>query len=83
MRKTIVDKFKISDDGTVIAFTLDVGNTEKLTGGFKDMLTGKVMSLKLENVGSVDFGCGRTVYYTETNEHNRPYLVKRLDLTTG
>jgi protease II len=67
----------------MVAFTIDVGNTERLTGGFKDMASGKVLDLKLENVGSVDFGCGRTVFYTETNEHNRPYVVKKMDLSTG
>lgn len=31
---------KINDDHTLIGFTLDIGNTEKLTGGIKDMTTG-------------------------------------------
>ena len=39
LRKTIVDKVKMSDDHSLIAFTLDIGNTEKLAGGIKDMQT--------------------------------------------
>jgi len=30
---------KINDDHTMIAFTLDIGNTERLTGGVKDLRT--------------------------------------------
>ena len=37
LRKTIVDKVKMNDDHSMIAFTLDIGNTEKITGGIKDM----------------------------------------------
>lgn len=48
LRKTVVDKFKISDDNMLVAFTLDIGNTERLTAGFKDMTTGKILPKKLE-----------------------------------
>lgn len=37
VRKTIVDKVKMNDDHSLIAFTIDIGNTERLTGGIKDM----------------------------------------------
>jgi len=67
----------------LVAFTIDIGNTEKLTAGFKDMSTGKVLPLKIESVGSIDFGCGQNVYYTETDSSNRPYKVKKLDIKTG
>ena len=43
LRKTLVQKFKISDDQTTVAFILDVGNTEKLVGGFKNIQTGKIL----------------------------------------
>jgi hypothetical protein len=39
LRKTIVDKVKMNDDHSLIGFTLDIGNTETLTGGVKDMQT--------------------------------------------
>ena len=40
LRKSVVDKFKISDDHMMVAFTFDIGMSEKLTGGFKDMRSG-------------------------------------------
>jgi oligopeptidase B len=84
LRKTLIDGFKISDDHSLIAFKLDIGNTEKITTGFKDMNTGQVLKTKLTNVGDIIFGCGRTVFYTECDtESNRPYKVVRLDVKTG
>lgn len=47
----MVDKVKMNDDHSLIAFTLDIGNTEKLTGGIKDMKTGEVLrNVKLEGI---------------------------------
>lgn len=40
LRKTILSKFAMSDDHSMVAMTLDIGNTEKLTGFVKDMKTG-------------------------------------------
>lgn len=69
IRKTIVDKVKMNDDHSLIAFTLDIGNTEKLTGGIKDMKSGEVLkNIKLENISQMEFGRGRdTIYYVETD----------------
>jgi len=48
---TTIDKITVNDDHSLVAFTLDVGNTEVLTGGVKDMRINKVISgLKLNNV---------------------------------
>lgn len=41
----------------MVAFTLDIGNTEFLTAGFKDLTTNTVLPMKLESIGSIDFGC--------------------------
>lgn len=57
LRKTQVSKFKLSDDNMMVAFTLDIGNTEFLTAGFKDLATNTVLPIKLESIGTVDFGC--------------------------
>ncbi len=46
----------MSDDHNIVGFTIDIGNTEILTGGFKDMTTGKILSTKLERVGGIEFG---------------------------
>lgn len=66
-RNTLVDKFKISDDHSLVAFTLDIGNTEILTGGFKNLTTGKFLTFKLENIGDIIFGNGHVVFYTQTD----------------
>lgn len=51
LRKTILDKIKMNDDHSMIAFTVDIGNTERLTGGIKDMKTGEVLQhIKLEGI---------------------------------
>lgn len=50
-RKTILQKFKMNDDHSVVAFTIDIGNTEQLTGGIKDMKTNEVLrNIKLESI---------------------------------
>lgn len=51
VRKTVVDKVKMNDDHSLIAFTIDIGNTERLTGGIKDMKKNEVLkNIKLEGV---------------------------------
>ena len=50
VRKTLVDKVKMNDDHSLIAFTLDIGNTERLTGGIKDMQTKEFSKIKLEGI---------------------------------
>lgn len=48
------------------------------------MLSGEYLrSVKLENISQIEFGKGRdTIYYVETNELNRPYCVKKLNIVT-
>jgi protease II len=84
LRKTLVDKVKMNDDHSLIGFTLDIGNTERITGGVKDMQTGEVLkNVKLEGISQMEFGRGRdTLFYVETDHMNRPYKVKRLNLVT-
>lgn len=41
----------MNDDHSMVAFTLDIGNTEILTGGLKDMQTGEILrNIKLEHI---------------------------------
>lgn len=56
LRKTTIDKIKINDDHSMIAYTLEIGGTEKLTGGFRDLKSGEYLrGPKLENVSQIDF----------------------------
>ena len=74
----------MNDDHSLIAFTLDIGNTEKLTGGIKDMQKNEVLrNIKLEGISQMEFGRGReTLYFVETDSMNRPFRVKRMNLQT-
>lgn len=85
VRKTIVDKVKMNDDHSLIAFTIDIGNTERLTGGIKDMKKNQVLkNIKLEGVSQIEFGRGHdTIFYVETDQMNRPYKVKKLNILTN
>jgi protease II len=67
LKKSFVQKLKMSDDHNIVGFTIDVGNTEILTGGFKDMTTGKILSTKLERVGGIEFGTD-CVFFTECDD---------------
>jgi len=84
LTKTIIDKVKMNDDHSLVAFTLDIGGSEKLTAGIKDMKKNEVLSnFKLEGVSSLEFGKGHdTVFYVETDEMNRPCKVRKLTLST-
>lgn len=42
MRTSYVEKLKMNEDHSMIAFTINIGNTEHCTGGIKNMKTGKV-----------------------------------------
>ena len=59
-----------------VAFTLDIGNSDRLTAGFKDLHAGKLLPYVIHNVGTVEFGTNNTVFYTECDLHNRPCAVK-------
>jgi hypothetical protein len=44
LQSTFVDKIKINDNHGLIAFTVNIGNQEKLTGGIKSMKLGTILS---------------------------------------
>jgi protease II len=73
----------MNNDHSLVAFTVDIGNTERCTGGLKDMKSGKILpGWKVENISQMEvFGKDLQgqdmVYYVEMNEHNRPYKVRR------
>jgi len=77
-----VDKVKMSDDHSMAAFTVDVGNQEKIVGGVRDLTTGEILpKLKLEGISAVEFGKDNsTLYVVKTDEFKRPFKVVKLDL---
>lgn len=79
----MVSKIKMSDDHSLLAFTLEVGSDERLLGGVKDLKTGKFLqNIRFKNIGQIEFGAGRTIFYTECDDSNRPYKVVQLCLDT-
>ena len=74
----------MNDDHSMIAFVLDIGDMERLTGGIKDMQTNQVLrGVKLENISQMEFARGRDVIFVvETDEMNRPFKVKKLNIHT-
>ena len=66
MRMTVVDKIKMNNDHSLIGFTVDIGNTESLTGGIKCMNTNKVLKdIRIDKIGSLEFSYdGKNIFYT-------------------
>ena len=51
MKTTVVDKIKMNDDHSLVAFTVDIGNIERCSGGIKDMTRDKVIpNIKLDDI---------------------------------
>ena len=44
LQSTFVDKIKMNNNHGLIAFTVNIGNQEKLTGGIKSMKLGSILS---------------------------------------
>jgi len=88
LRTTSVDKIKMSDSHNMLAFTVDMENTEIMTGGVKDLAKNEYLPyFVFNNVHTMEFGAGedpRYLYYTEaTKQENRPWRVMRVDLKTA
>ena len=78
----------MSDSHNMLAFTVDMDNSEVMTGGLKDLAKGEYLPhFVFQNVHTMEFGAGddpRYLYYTEANKSdNRPYRVMRVDLKTA
>jgi len=50
LRHSAIEKIKCSDNHRFVAFTVNIGNDEVLSGGIKDIETQTVMDLKLEQI---------------------------------
>lgn len=88
LRTSSVDKIKLSDNHSLLAFTVDIENNEIMTGGVKDLAKNEYLPyFVFKNVHTMEFGAGdnpRYLYYTEsTKEENRPWCVIKVDLKTA
>ena len=51
LKTTVVDKIKMNEDHSLVAFTVDIGNDERCTGGLKDMTTNEIVKdWKIEGI---------------------------------
>ena len=56
LNTSFVEKLKMNSDHSLIAFTVDIGNSERCTAGLKNMTTGQFEpNFKLEGVSQVEF----------------------------
>ncbi len=72
---------EVSDDGNLLAYTLDVTGFQEFTLHVKDLRTGRLLS---ENIPRVD-GCvwasdNKTLFYVTEDDAKRPYRLWRHEL---
>ena len=82
LRTSFIDKLKMNSDHSQVAFTVDIGNSERCTGAVKNIKTGAI-SDKIEGVSQIEFLGDNEVFYVEMNENNRPYKIKSRNLETN
>ena len=72
---TIIDKVKMSDDHSRVAFNVDLHNNEKLSMGVMDIQTGQVLDW-VDNCCQVEFdSTGEYIYYCVADKLNRPHKI--------
>lgn len=78
----IIDKIKISDDHSKIAFTIDLENNEKLSTGIFDIEKSKLINW-IDNACQAEFNAqGDFVYYCVADTLNRPYKIMKRNLNS-
>lgn len=94
-RASFIDRIKMNEDHSLIAFTVDIGNTERMTAGVKDMSSGQILDVKIDDVSHVEFfgtqgdlydkngikSFNDVLYYVCLDELGRPFKVNRMSLT--
>ncbi|HYN41457.1 MAG TPA: DUF1028 domain-containing protein [Thermoanaerobaculia bacterium] len=67
-----------SDDGNLLAYTIDTTGFRLYTLQVKDLTTGKLLADKVEKVNSVAWaGEGKTLFYVVEDSAKRPYRLYR------
>ena len=78
----------MNEDHSLVAFTVDIGNDERCTGGLKNMKTNEIIKdWQIEGISQMEFfgkqDGEEIVYFVEMNEHNRPYKVRSKSIDSG
>jgi oligopeptidase B len=70
--------FAVSDDGNLLAYSLDVSGFREYTLFFKDVRDGKVLTDRIEKVVSVAWAAdNKTLFYVLEDAAKRPYRLHR------
>ena len=73
-----VGEREISDDGTKMAFSVDVTGFREYTLQVKNLTTGELYPEKIEDVGSVTWAPdNKTIFYVTEDDAERPYRLWR------
>ena len=65
---TFIDKIKISDDHTRVAFNVDINNNEKLSLGIMDIKTSKVLDW-IPNANQAEFDSSGDNKFSKSSKH--------------
>jgi oligopeptidase B len=75
--------YKVSDDGSLLAYALDYDGSRLSTVYFKDLRTGQLLPERLERVSNMVWAAdGRTLFYVTFDSAVRPYRLYRHTLGT-
>jgi oligopeptidase B len=70
--------YQVSDDGNLLAYSLDVTGFRVYTMHIKDLRSGEVLPDRAEDVGSVAWAADNsTLFYTTKDQAKRPYRLYR------
>lgn len=73
-----VGEREVSDDGTKLAYTIDVTGFREYALQVKDLTTGKLFTEKIEDVGSVTWAPdNKTIFYVTEDDAERPFKLWR------
>jgi oligopeptidase B len=79
-RETFIDLdvYEVSDDGNLLAYSIDVTGSREYTLYVKDLRTGKLLSEKIPRVtGAVWAADNQTLFYITEDRAKRPYRLYR------
>ncbi len=63
---------------------MDIGNTERQTLGIRNIAKNYYSPIRIDNICQAEFGASSNIlFYTSTDEANRPCSVKMVDLETN
>jgi oligopeptidase B len=76
-----VGDYSVSDDGSLLAYTLDTTGFREYTLHVKNLMTGAMLPDTVDKVSSVEWAAGNTtLFYVVDDQAKRPYRLYRKEL---